>query len=209
LLTIPNPIDLEQINSLRNQTVSVTNTTINKKVTFLHVARLSIEKNHHLLIQATTLLRQKTDDFIVICAGSGIQEKTIKQKIKEEQLENHIKMIGSVNNPYALMSKAEALVLTSHYESFSMVLIEAMSCGTPVISVNCPYGPMEILENGKYGILVPPENPVALAEAMYEVMQNNQLRQELKTKGSKRAAEFDMRNIIGLWENILSIHSRE
>ena len=77
----------------------------------------------------------------------------------------HVSFEGFVPNPLPYMRAADAFVLSSRSEGFGNVLVEAMGCGTPVISTDCPHGPAEILANGRYGILVPPRDPDALAPA--------------------------------------------
>ncbi len=67
---------------------------------------------------------------------------------------------------------------------------KALTCGCPVVSTDCPSGPAEILENGKYGLLVPPENPEKLAEAILRVLRDQNLAEELRKKGPERARDF-------------------
>jgi glycosyltransferase involved in cell wall biosynthesis len=78
---------------------------------------------------------------------------------------------GHVDNPYAFMSRASAFVLSSIYEGLPTVLIEALACGAPVISTDCPSGPAEILENGRFGRLVPVGNEEALAAAIQRTLE--------------------------------------
>ncbi len=79
-------------------------------------------------------------------------------------------MPGFVNNPYPYMSNADVFVLSSRWEGFGIVIAEAMACGTPVVSTDCPSGPAEILENGRYGKLVPVGDSDAVAEAILETL---------------------------------------
>ncbi|MCX7730890.1 MAG: glycosyltransferase, partial [Candidatus Caldatribacterium sp.] len=99
-------------------------------------------------------------------------------------------MPGFVQNPYKYMKRASLFVLSSQWEGLPTVLVEAMACGCPVVSTDCPSGPAEILEHGKYGLLVPPKNPEKLAEAILRVLKDENLTEELKKKGQKRAQDF-------------------
>jgi Glycosyltransferase len=81
-------------------------------------------------------------------------------------------MPGFVDNPYKFMSKASVFVLSSIYEGFANVIVEAMACGLSVVSTDCESGPREILEDGKYGKLVPVGDPEALAKATMETIKN-------------------------------------
>ena len=93
--------------------------------------------------------------------------------VKELELEPYVSFPGFVKNPYAFMSKASLFVLSSLWEGLPTVLIEALSCGIPVISTDCPSGPREILQDGKYGALVPVQNVAALAETIISAFKGN------------------------------------
>ncbi len=83
---------------------------------------------------------------------------------------DHVELTGFVENPLPFMRAADAFVLSSRSEGFGNVLVEALGCGVPVVSTDCPHGPSEILAGGKYGILVPPQTPAALACALADVV---------------------------------------
>ena len=86
--------------------------------------------------------------------------------VKELGLEQDVSLPGFVMNPYAYMARASVFVLSSRWEGLPTVLIEALCCGSPVVSTDCPSGPREILRHGKYGPLVPVANADALARAI-------------------------------------------
>ena len=208
IAVLPNPLDLESIRFLSRQPSPVDQLFKEKEPVFVHVGRLSKEKNHHLLIRAAAILRDKALPFHICIAGNGDQQTNIRALIAQYGLDERIRLLGSVDNPYALMRKARALVLTSHYDSSPMVLKEAMACGTAVIAVDCPHGPADILDHGKYGLLVPPNDPESLAEAMIELERNDSLWAELKTKGRERAKAFGLSEIMPQWEAILAEYQK-
>lgn len=84
--------------------------------------------------------------------------------------------MGHKDNPYAWISKADIFVLPSDYEGFPNVLLESMACGTPIITTNCPSGPGEIITDGKNGIFVPPADEKALAEAVLDLLDDEERR---------------------------------
>jgi len=92
-------------------------------------------------------------------------------QIDSLKLKDKIEFLGFDNNPFKYLSKASVFVLSSEYEGLPGVLIQAMACGCQVVSTDCPSGPREILENGKYGRLVEVGNSTALAEAIVETLQ--------------------------------------
>jgi glycosyltransferase involved in cell wall biosynthesis len=99
-------------------------------------------------------------------------------------ISDRVTFTGHVENPYPFMRQADLFVLSSAWEGFGNVLVEAMATGTPVISTDCPHGPREILEDGKWGVLVPPADPDALAAAMLQVLRGG------GTDARERADDF-------------------
>jgi len=130
-------------------------------------------------------------------------EHKIKQLISDFDLDEYVIMLGNLANPFALMSKARALVLTSYHESFSMFLVEAMASGTNVIAVDCPYGPADVLDQGNYGVLVPMNDPTALADAMLKMAHDDGFFEKYRERGQIRALDFDAHTIVKKWENLI------
>ncbi len=129
------------------------------------VGRLKKQKNHRLLIDAFRLLLQSVDAKLMI-AGTGELEQELRAYIKQMGLENKVLLAGQIADPQSVYRSANLFVLSSDYEGFGNVVVEALSCGTPVVSTNCVSGPAEILENGKYGELVPVGDAAGLCAAM-------------------------------------------
>ncbi|KST62780.1 glycosyltransferase [Mastigocoleus testarum] len=138
----------------------------------LAVGRLKPQKDYPTLLRAFALVRKMRRCRLVIL-GDGSEKYNLKNLISELGLEKDVYMEGFVDNPYAYMSKANAFVLSSLWEGLGNVLIEAMACGCPVISTDCPSGPKEILAGGKYGELTPVGDPKAMAEAILKVLSGN------------------------------------
>lgn len=137
---------------------------------FLAVGRLTAQKDFDTVINAFAMVRKKIPSRLMIL-GEGELRPHIEDLISTLDIAQDVLMPGFVQNPFAYMSKAAAFILSSRWEGLGNVLIEAMACGTPVISTNCPHGPKEILENGKYGQLVPVGDANALAKAMQNVLE--------------------------------------
>jgi glycosyltransferase involved in cell wall biosynthesis len=202
ILVIQNPLDLDMIKKRAAAPTPFSHLFDEEKTTFVHIGRLSFEKNHRLLIEASAILRRRYENFQVLVAGTGDQEKNIRRWIEEAELTDKIFLLGTVHNPYALMAGARALLLTSLYDSSPMVLKEAMASGTAVISVDCPHGPSEILEQGRLGILVPENDPTALAHAMFDIAHDDARRESLIQKGRMRSIDYDVKQIIRAWEHL-------
>jgi glycosyltransferase involved in cell wall biosynthesis len=108
-----------------------------------------------------------------------------------------------VKNPFAYLARSKGLVLTSRFESFALVLVEALACGTVPIAVDCPYGPREVLNDGEYGLLVPMDNPMALADAMFRVATESDYREKFSRIGMQRARNYDLPKMASQWERII------
>lgn len=131
----------------------------------LAVGRLTAQKDFSTLIQAFALLRKRCAARLVIL-GEGELRGALERQITELGLIEYVVLLGFIENPFAWMRRSALFVLSSAWEGLPGTLIQAMACAVPVVSTNCPSGPMEILENGKWGKLVPVGDAGALAAAM-------------------------------------------
>jgi glycosyltransferase involved in cell wall biosynthesis len=141
----------------------------NQPPVLLAVGRLCEQKDFTTLINAFAIIRKKSECRLIIL-GEGEQRKQLEALVDHLQLNDDIQMPGFVKNPYAYMVQADIFVLSSAWEGLVTVLIEALACGTPVVSTDCPSGSSEILEAGKYGRLVPVGDTQALAKAVITTM---------------------------------------
>lgn len=137
---------------------------------FLAVGRLTQQKDFSTLLEAFAILRKKKHARMIIL-GEGESRSELEALIACLGISEDVSLPGFVENPYAYLSRATAFILSSRWEGLPTVLIEAMVCGCPVISTDCPSGPDEILESGKYGNLVPVGNVVAMSKAMLQVLE--------------------------------------
>lgn len=113
-------------------------------------------------------------------------------------------MPGFRSNPFAYMARAEAFALSAVWEGFGSVVIEAMACGTPVVSIDCPSGPGEIITDRVDGLLVPPADPTRLAAALERVLVDRALASRMSQAGRLRAQAFAPSVIVRQYEETLS-----
>jgi glycosyltransferase involved in cell wall biosynthesis len=139
---------------------------------FISVGRLAPAKNFSLLIQSFSLVLKKKDARLLII-GEGEERKNLEQQVSDLKLSEKISLPGVKVNPYPWMRKSNAYVLTSLYEGLPNALIEAMASGLQLISVDCPGGSREILEDGATGRLVNMNDPQALADTMLRVLESS------------------------------------
>jgi glycosyltransferase involved in cell wall biosynthesis len=134
----------------------------------LAVGSLSPGKDFATLIRAFALFCRRHDARLIIL-GDGSQRATLESLIQELGVADRVSLPGFVSNPYAFMSRAAVLVLSSRHEALPTVLIEALALGVSVVSTDCDFGPREILAGGKYGMLTPVGDASSLANALEQV----------------------------------------
>lgn len=173
--TVYNPIDVEEIEkkSLDNSELTEEEKILIKDDYICSVGRLDeIDKDFTTLVKAFGELKkdQKIKEKLIII-GDGPDRENLENLVKNLKIEGVI-FLGKKTNPYIWMKKSKLFILSSKSEGFGVVLLEALIIGTPVISSDCPVGPKEILENGKYGKL-------------FEVGNIEQLKKEIKNQLSE------------------------
>lgn len=170
--TIYNPVVDEQLLAQARAPLDHPWFQENTPPVFLAVGRLTPQKDFATLIEAFALVRKKVAAKLIIL-GEGECRTELETRIEQLGLEQDVGLPGFVDNPYAYMSRAKSLILSSRWEGLGNVLIEAMACGCPVIATDCPSGPNEILAAGKYGHLVSIGNPEELSIAILQVLKTS------------------------------------
>jgi glycosyltransferase involved in cell wall biosynthesis len=174
--TIYNPIDTKHIRALAAEPADhrwLQNDPKRGLRVILGAGRLSPQKDFASLLTAFAALVSERDDtrtLRLIILGEGDERGALEARVHELRLEDHVDLPGFVENPYRFMGRAAAFVLSSAWEGLPSALTEAIVCGCPVVSTDCPSGPREILADGKYGSLVPVGDPGALADALGQVL---------------------------------------
>jgi len=154
----------------------------------LAVGRLSREKGFDTLIEAMCILNTRRECRLVIL-GEGKLREELAALVSAKGMDALVRFLGFRENPYAYMSKANVFVLPSVHEGFGNVLVEALACGAPVVSTDCPSGPSEILEEGKYGPLVPVGDANAMAAAIEKQLTTPKPAELLRQRAQKFSAE--------------------
>lgn len=156
------------------------------------VGRLSPEKDQRTLIRAMALMPADVNWRLAI-VGDGAERSALETLVHEIGLADRIVFTGQVADPFAFTMRARVAVCASIYEGLCNALIEALACGTPVVSTNCPYGPFEILQDGRFGTLTPVGDAPALANAIAGALTEKPDRDRLRGRGfdytAQRAAE--------------------
>jgi glycosyltransferase involved in cell wall biosynthesis len=151
--------------------------------------RLVPQKGYPVLLRALARVRERVPARLQIL-GEGPLRRELGELAAALGVDGAVSFEGFQADPAAWMGAADVFVLSSDYEGFGNVIVEAMAAGAPVVATDCPYGPGEILERGRHGVLVPPGDPEALAAALLRVLGDPALQAQLRAAGAARAPAF-------------------
>jgi glycosyltransferase involved in cell wall biosynthesis len=154
----------------------------------LAAGKLRPQKDFATLLDAFARVREGRAARLVIL-GEGPEEGSLRVRARRLGISAEVAFEGFVDNPFAFMARAAVFVLSSAWEGLPSVLIQAMACGCPVVSTDCPSGPAEILERGAYGPLVPVGDAAALADAIARVLAQPPDRERLRRRAQDFSAE--------------------
>lgn len=181
-----NGIDIQSIDRFSEKKTE--HPWINKNFNLVvSVGRLSEPKGHPDLIEALAIANKKKSIHLLII-GQGGEEENLRRLAVEKGIENRVDFLGFAHNPYKYMAKADLFILSSLWEGFPNVVLEAMACRIPVLSTDAPFGPSEIIEDGVNGYLVPVADPARLAEKIIDLIENKD-KQEIVIRQARLTVE--------------------
>ena len=164
------------------------------------VGRLSPQKRFDRLVDAFSMLADKYPHWHIDLFGntepSGLRQ--LQQHIEARGLGNRFVIHQPVDDIYSEYQRSQFLVLSSDFEGFGLVIIEAMACGLPVVATNCPYGPSEIIEEGKTGLLSQ-MNVEDLAEKIEWMITHDKERQEMGIRAYEASARYQIEQVMPQW----------
>lgn len=169
-----------------------------KSKIILSIGQLEPHKGFDLLLEAWKGIEALHPDWVLHIYGKGPEEVKLKDYCKLHNLKS-VSFMGLTNSPTDVYDTASIYVMSSRFEGLGLVLIEAQSRGVPTISFDCPYGPSEIINHRKDGILVPAENISELSKAILQLIENDSLREEYSQNALVNAMRFDKKTIIKKW----------
>jgi glycosyltransferase involved in cell wall biosynthesis len=167
------------------------------------MGRLARQKGFDLLLRAVARLPDRHARAEVVLAGEGPEEPALRRLAGALGLAERVRFPGNVGNPATLHRSATVFVLSSRYEGFPNVLLEAMAEGVACIATDCPSGPGEIVEDDRNGLLVPPEDPAALTAAIERLLDDPALRSRLGLEGRKVRERYSIEVTVERWDEVL------
>ena len=205
IAVIFNGIDIEGVREMaavgRNSTDGYTDGYHGK--TIVTACRLNAQKDFLTLLRAFKEVREEIDARLVIIGDGELREEIIKSA-RDLGIGEHVVIAGFQNNPFGYFKAAHVFVLSSFFEGFGNVIVEAMALGVPVVASDCPSGPGEIIEHGVNGFLVPVQDHGAMAEAIIRLMRDGELKKGFSVKGRERAEGFKVETMVEGFRRLLS-----
>jgi glycosyltransferase involved in cell wall biosynthesis len=163
------------------------------------MGRLQPQKRFDRLIDAFSLIADKYPGWFIDIYGEGNERQMLEDLIKSHGLVGRVHLKGESSNVFTEYKRSQFFAFSSDTECFGLVLIEAMACGIPAVSVNCPFGPSEIIEDGVTGLLTK-MNANDLAAKMEWMITHEAERQEMGARARKAAARYQIQVVMKDWE---------
>lgn len=192
---IPNPVIAPAVSSQRKRELRG-----NTPRSVMAMGRLVPQKGFDLLIQAFSRVAARHTDWILTIAGGGPMRDELMAQAQRLGVRDRVFLTGPLEDPFPTLANADLFVLSSRFEGFPNALCEAMACGVPVISFDCPAGPREIIRDNVDGILVRPADFEALASALDRLMSSPEERARLAARAPEITARFSVERVLALWD---------
>lgn len=188
VIVIPNPLTIQHDKR----------STLTAK-TVITAGRLVAQKNFSSLVRAWAIVHQSHPEWRLEIWGEGCLKVELQRQIDLEGLNGNVQLMGYTDDIISKFADASLFVCSSLFEGFGIVIIEAMSCGLPVVSYSCPCGPKDIISEGEDGFLIPLDNEREMAKCLCNLIEQDTIRNAMGRNALKKAEHFATENIIPIW----------
>jgi glycosyltransferase involved in cell wall biosynthesis len=200
---VHNPIDFDALAGASTEPLESTDERAWNHPAIVSAGRLAEAKNYPLLIDAMALLRRRLPAARLFILGQGDQELQLRQQIASLGLADTVRLCGFQRNPWKYIARADVFALTSRYEGFGNVLVEAMACGVPVVATSSP-GPLEIVQDNVDGMIVPEHTAAAVANALEAMLTDERRRASMAAAAKEASRRFALPAIAGQYDTWFS-----
>ncbi len=178
--------------------------TAERQKIVLAAGRLTWQKGFDLLLDAFVPIAREHPDWQLRIYGDGKRRQRLRRRVLRHGVYNNVFLMGQTQRLGEVMSRASLFALSSRYEGFGMVIVEAMSKGLPVVSFDCPRGPGEIIDHDRDGLLVPSQDVPAMTRALRELIDDDKRRQRYGAAAIEKARRFEIDEVGAQWESLLA-----
>ena len=202
---IPNSVDISKINELILKPLSIQEKkyfTHRHKCRVFSVGRLDEQKDFKTVLRTFKLIVERLPNSQLFIIGEGSLREDLKRLSIELGISQKTYFLGWKSNVYKYLKYADVFLFSSFYEGFAQVIVETMACGVPVVATDSPFGPKEILQNGKYGIIVPVGDYKGLSEGALKILSDESLGDYYAKEGFRRAQDFETKNMLRGYEQL-------
>jgi len=194
---IPNPVPLIETN------IGIDSPLKDRSPFIVSMGRLVHQKGFDQLLEAFSICRNWHKNWSLIIMGEGPKRDELEKLANRLGIKESVIFMGWTKDPYTVLQQAEFYVLSSRYEGFPNALLEAMSCGLPVISYDCPSGPSDIINHGENGLLLPQGDLEAMVASIKRLMENKKERQRMGSCAREVVKKYSVEKVMMQWDRLL------
>lgn len=196
---IPNPVELPA-----TWNANAPKGGNNDSRTIIAMGRLVQQKGFDLLLDAFSRIAARHSEWSLKVLGQGCLKDQLEAQADSLGLKDRVRFLGAFADPFPVLRSADLFVFSSRFEGFGNALTEAMACGLPAVSFDCPAGPADIIRHGVDGLLVPLQDVPALAEAMDYLMSDGDAREKLASRAPDVLQRFSLEKVLAMWEKVFA-----
>lgn len=188
VVVIPNTVDLKNTDySQHTQKIAI------------FAGRFTYQKGLDRMLEAWKIIVCKRNDWVLKLVGEGEQKEYLKQQCQKLGITGNVIFAPATKDIEKEYINSSLFLLTSRFEGFGLVLVEAMQCGVPCVSFDCPYGPSDIIDNGVNGYLIENGNMEEFAKATLKLIEDDELRKKMGKAAIEKAKQYQPENIMPKW----------